>query len=158
MTQRKPYKTYPKEFKLEAIRLMETSDRPASEIAMSLGIRRNLLYKWKAQMTQKGEVPSARRGRPKKENQSEMTTLRQENKRLQEENEIVKKAAAYFAQQPKSTAGMQEVRAHGRAKVEQCRSNCREQRRSSCREVRLYPGALYSIHTDAPVRDAGGLQ
>lgn len=34
---RKPYKTYPKEFKLEAIRLMEESDRPASEIAIQLG-------------------------------------------------------------------------------------------------------------------------
>ena len=42
--QKKPYTTYTKEFKLEAIRLMETSDRPATEIAMELGIRRNLLY------------------------------------------------------------------------------------------------------------------
>ncbi|MGB5279608.1 MAG: transposase [Gammaproteobacteria bacterium] len=40
---RKPYKTYTKEFKLEALRLMEQSDRPASEIAMQLGIRRNQL-------------------------------------------------------------------------------------------------------------------
>lgn len=46
-SKRKPYKTYTKEFKLEAIRLMEESDRPASEIAMQLGIRRNQLYKWK---------------------------------------------------------------------------------------------------------------
>jgi len=30
MTKRKPYKTYPKEFKLEAIRLMAESDRPNS--------------------------------------------------------------------------------------------------------------------------------
>lgn len=35
---RKPYKTYTKEFKLEAIRMMEESDRPASEIALKLGI------------------------------------------------------------------------------------------------------------------------
>ena len=35
---RKPYKTYSKEFKLEALRLMEQSERPASEIAMQLGI------------------------------------------------------------------------------------------------------------------------
>ena len=34
--QRKPYKTYPKEFKLEALRLMNDSNRPASEIAMEL--------------------------------------------------------------------------------------------------------------------------
>jgi transposase len=40
---RKPYKTYTKEFKLEALRLMEQSERPASEIAMQLGIRRNQL-------------------------------------------------------------------------------------------------------------------
>ena len=61
-TKHKPYKTYPKEFKLEAIRLMAESDRPTSEIAMNLGIRRNQLYKWKEQMTQKGDVPTARRG------------------------------------------------------------------------------------------------
>ncbi len=101
MTQRKPYKTYPREFKLEAIRLMDKSDRPTSEIAMSLGIRRNQLYKWKEQMTKKGDVPSAKRGRPKKADQSEMTTLRQEVKRLKEEVEILKKAAAYFARESK---------------------------------------------------------
>ena len=96
---RKPYNTYTKEFKLEALRLMAESDRPASEIAMKLGIRRNQLYKWKEQMTKKGEVPSAKKGRPKKEDQSEMTSLKQENKRLKEDIEILKKAAAYFARE-----------------------------------------------------------
>ena len=96
-TTRKPYITYKKEFKLEALRLMAESDRPASEIAMKPGIRRNQLYKWKEQMTKKGDVPSANKGRPKKEAQSEMTSLKQENKRLKEDIEILKKAAAYFA-------------------------------------------------------------
>ena len=94
---RKPYNTYTKEFKLEAIRLMAESDRPASKIAMELGIRRNQLYKWKEQMNRKGDVPSAKKGRPKKADQSETATLRQENKRLKEDIEILKKAAAYFA-------------------------------------------------------------
>lgn len=98
---RKPYKTYPEAFKLEALRLLEESDRPASEVARQLGIRRNQLYKWKEQMTQKGKVPSSKRGRPRKESQSEMATLRQENKRLKEENEILKKAAVYFARESK---------------------------------------------------------
>ena len=98
-TTRKPYNTYTKEFKLEALRLMAESDRPASEIAMKLGIRRNQLYKWKEQMTKKGDVPSANKGRPKKEDQSEMTSLKQENKRLKEDIEILKKAAAYFARE-----------------------------------------------------------
>ena len=96
---RKPYKTYPKEFKLEAIRLMEKSDRPASEIAMELGIRRNQLYKWKEQMAKKGDVPSAQRGRPRKEDQSELATLKQEGNLLKEENEILKKAAVFFAKE-----------------------------------------------------------
>lgn len=96
---RKPYKTYPKEFKLEALRMMEESDRPASEIAMQLGIRRNQLYKWKEQLTKKGDVPSSKRGRPRKEDQSELVTLKQELKRLKEENEILKKAAVFFAKE-----------------------------------------------------------
>ena len=53
-SKRRPYKTYPKEFKLEVVRMMETSDRPASEIASELGIRRNLLYKWQEQIERNG--------------------------------------------------------------------------------------------------------
>jgi transposase len=98
-SKRKPYKTYTKEYKLEALRLMDESDRPASEIAMKLGIRRNQLYKWKEQMNKKGDVPSAKKGRPKKENQSETARLRQENNRLKEENDILKKAAVFFAKE-----------------------------------------------------------
>ena len=64
---RRPYKTYPKAFKLEALRLMETSGKPASEVAMQLGIRRNQLYKWKEQMDKKGKVACSKRGRPKKQ-------------------------------------------------------------------------------------------
>ncbi|MCJ7556301.1 MAG: transposase [Gammaproteobacteria bacterium] len=98
---RKPYRSYPESFKLEALRLLAESDASASEVAMRLGIRRNQLYKWKEQMVKKGAVPSAKRGRPKKEDQSENATLREENKRLREENEILKKASAYFARQLK---------------------------------------------------------
>ena len=99
---RQPYKTYPKEFKLEAVRLMTESDQPSSEIATALGIRRNQLYKWRDQLDTKGDNAfSGRRGRPPKEHQSEVTTLRQENARLREENEILKKAAVYFAKELK---------------------------------------------------------
>ena len=96
---RRPYKTYPKEFKLEAVRLMSESDKPASEIALQLGIRRNQLYKWKEQMMKQGDVPAAKKGRPKKEKQSEVASLRQDLKRVKEENEILKKAAVFFAKE-----------------------------------------------------------
>ena len=99
--QRKPYKTYTKEFKVEAVKLMRESDRPASHIAMELGIRRNQLYKWAEQLEDKGGLAFKGAGRPAKENQSEVSTLRQENNRLREEVEILKKAAAYFARELK---------------------------------------------------------
>ena len=46
MKQKRAYKTYTPEFKQEAVRLMETSDRPNTEIARELGTPRNRLYKW----------------------------------------------------------------------------------------------------------------
>ena len=98
---RKPYKTFTKEFKQEAVRMMEESGRQPSEIAMELGIRRNQLYKWKEQLSEKGDEAFQGKGRPKKENQAELTTLKQENEKLKEEIEILKKAAAYFARELK---------------------------------------------------------
>ncbi|NOY67716.1 MAG: hypothetical protein GXP13_09980 [Gammaproteobacteria bacterium] len=38
---RKPCNTYTEELKLDALRMMDESDRPDSGIAMQLGIRRN---------------------------------------------------------------------------------------------------------------------
>ena len=53
-SKRKLYKTYTPEFKIKAVRLMGESGRPPAEIAMELCIHRNLLCKWKEQLTQKG--------------------------------------------------------------------------------------------------------
>ncbi len=105
VSKRKPYKTFTREFKLEALRQLEASIRPATELARELGIRPNQLYKWREQLiTKKDKAFSGNQskpGRPKKEDQSRLVVLEQENKRLQEENEILKKAAAYFARELK---------------------------------------------------------
>jgi transposase len=99
---RKPYKTFTKEFKLEAVRLMSESNKPAAEIAAELGIRRNMLYKWKEQLGFKADEAFLKQaGRPLKEEQSEVLTLKQENSRLREEVDILKKAAVYFAKELK---------------------------------------------------------
>ena len=50
-------------------------------------------------MGKKGDVASVKKGRPKKENQSELATVKQELKRVKEENEILKKAAVFFAKE-----------------------------------------------------------
>ncbi len=78
----KKYKSYTKEFKLEALRMMRESDRPASEIAMELGIRRNQLYKWAEQFEAKAVAAFKGAVRPKVAEQSDLVTLKQENARL----------------------------------------------------------------------------
>ena len=50
----KKRKRFTREFKLEAVRLLEEGKKPASDLARELGIRRNLLYKWKEALDQKG--------------------------------------------------------------------------------------------------------
>ncbi len=93
------YKTYSKEFKLEAVRLLEKSGKPGAEIARELGIKRNQLYKWQEQLKARGHEgvfpgQGRRHGR-----EAELARLQGENARLKEENAILKKAARYFARE-----------------------------------------------------------
>jgi len=93
---RKKYKTYSKEFKVEAIRLVEESDRPVAQIARELGIRQNQIYKWKEQLSDKGGTAFPGKGNISERDQ-ENTRLRRELAKAKEEIEILKKASAYFA-------------------------------------------------------------
>lgn len=91
--------TYTKEFKQEAVRLLEKGDKPAIELARELGIRRNLLYKWQEQIRAKGESAFSGPGRPQSDSskEAEIKRLKQELEQVKEERDILKKAAAYFA-------------------------------------------------------------
>lgn len=90
--------SFSKEFKLEAVWLLESADKPAAEIALDLGIRRNQLYKWREQLRKKGEAAfSSKRGRPPADQASEIARLRKELEQVKLERDILKKAAAYFA-------------------------------------------------------------
>ncbi len=89
---------YTKEFKFEAIRLLEAGEKPASAIAMELGIKRTLLYRWRDQLKKSGDFAfSGIPGRPKNDQLGEVARLRKELKEVTEERDILKKAAAYFA-------------------------------------------------------------
>ncbi len=88
---------YSKEFKLEAVRLLNEGGKPASEIAMQLGVKRTLLYRWRDQLSDKGSKAFEGSGRPSLEEMSELSRLRQELKAVKEERDILKKAVAYFA-------------------------------------------------------------
>jgi transposase len=96
---RKPYKQYSREFKLEAIRLADAGEKPASQVARELGIRANLIWKWRQQLERETVAGApAKRGRP---TDDELARVKRENARLKEENEILKKAAIYFAKEHK---------------------------------------------------------
>ena len=87
---------FTREFKLEAVRLLKLRQKPATQLALELGVQRNRLYKWQAQV-KAGRLLHGGPGRPRREEESELSRLRRENARLKEERDILKKAAAYFA-------------------------------------------------------------
>jgi len=88
---------FSREFKLEALRRLAVRDKPATELAAELGVRRQVLLKWREELRLKGEEAFRGAGRRPKSEQSELAQLRAELKRVTEERDILKKATAYFA-------------------------------------------------------------
>jgi transposase len=84
---------YSPEFKAEALRLVAESKAPLRTIARELGMSRETLRKW---------IEAARppaRGRLTEDERAELQRLRRENRRLEMERDILKKATAFFARQ-----------------------------------------------------------
>ena len=95
--------TFSGEFKLEAVRLMEEGKKTPAELARELGIRRNQLYKWKEKTDKQGcsAFPGSGRRLSSGTQAEEISKLKRELERVKEENEILKKAAAFFARELK---------------------------------------------------------
>ena len=91
--------SFTKEFKLEAVRLLEHGDKSAADLARELGIRRNQLYKWQEQLSARGKADAFPGHGRRAGREAEVARLRRENGRLQEEIAILKKAAMYFAKE-----------------------------------------------------------
>ncbi|GJL67262.1 MAG: hypothetical protein NPIRA05_22330 [Nitrospirales bacterium] len=75
--------TYSMDFKLEVVQLLESGDKTATELALQLGVRRILLYKWQEQIKKEGAGSLSRGvGRPKADQLSEIERLRIKNLRM----------------------------------------------------------------------------
>lgn len=92
----KSRRNHSREFKLEAVRQVVECGRSISEVADGLGINRNLLTRWKSQLQSEGAVAFPGNGK--------LSAIEEENRRLRkelaiarQERDILKKAAAYFA-------------------------------------------------------------
>ncbi len=92
---------FSKEFKMEALRVLKEGKKRPADIAMELGIKRTLLYRWKDEHDSKGDAAFGGSGKPPKDKLSEPTLLRQELREVKEERDILKKAVAYFTKDPK---------------------------------------------------------
>lgn len=91
---------YTKEFKLQAVELLRLGQKSATELAMELGIRRNMLYKWAEAINKHGSTNAfAGGGRLPADQESEIARLKRELEQVKEERDILKKAATYFARQ-----------------------------------------------------------
>lgn len=77
---------YSKQFKQEALALLESSGQSVKAISKQLGISDKSLTKWKQEAELEGT-----------DIQGELKRLKQENERLRMERDILKKAAAFFA-------------------------------------------------------------
>ena len=87
---------YTRDFKIEAVRLLETSGKSGHEIEDDLGIGRGQVYRWRKQL---GEENGSIRafpgtGKPRDE---ELVRLKRELTIVREERDILRKAVAIFS-------------------------------------------------------------
>lgn len=92
---------YDMSFKLSAVELVEKQGYTVPEAAESLGIPKSNLYSWRRQYLEGRLLAGHERAQQATPEEAELRRLRDENKRLKMETEILKKASAYFAKQLK---------------------------------------------------------
>ena len=93
-------RSYTPEFKKDAVRLVTEQGYKVAEAARNLGIHPSLLQRWKTEMASGEPNAFPGKGRLSPE-QEELKRLRKENQRLKMERDILKKAAAFFANESK---------------------------------------------------------
>jgi transposase len=82
---------YDEEFKKNAVKLSYATPKTIKDFATDLGIHVSLIYNWRKIYTEEGDKTKVA------EQQESLRKLQLENAELKMENEMLKKAAAYFA-------------------------------------------------------------
>ena len=89
---------YSKEFKIDAVELLDRGIKSGPEIERDLGVGKGQIYRWRAQLKVDGTRAFPGNGNPRDE---ELTRLRKENALLKEERDILRKAVAIFSRPKK---------------------------------------------------------
>jgi transposase len=92
----KTQRTFTKEFKVEAVQLVQSSKKPLTQIARDLSIADSTLHHWCKLFSEQGEqaFPGSGHQTPQEE---EIRQLKRENEILCQEREILKKAIGIFS-------------------------------------------------------------
>src|ERR1700712_1088933 len=85
----------PPEFRRRAVDLVRRGEQSVPQIAKDRGISESCLRRWVAV----NEVDTGRRDGPSSDERRELVELRRRNRVLEMENEILKRASAYFARE-----------------------------------------------------------
>lgn len=91
-------KTYTEEFKQDAVRLVETSGKPKTQVARELGVSESALYRWLKEYGTEQAQPTPANGQSMKDLEAELKRLRRENEVLRQERDILKKAISICSQ------------------------------------------------------------
>jgi transposase len=92
-------RTYTREFKLQALRMLSDQGLSVAEVARRLGVGENCLRNWRKAARDQGQDAFPGQGNPSPA-EEELRRLRAEVQRLRAERDLLKKAAAYFANPP----------------------------------------------------------
>lgn len=96
----KNQRTYTREFKIEAVRLLQSTGKSQTEIERELGIGSSNLSRWKKQYGERGEKAFPGRGRLMPE-EEQIQQMEREIEILRQERDILKKAVAIFSRPSK---------------------------------------------------------
>jgi transposase len=96
MSEKQPRRSFDKEFKLSAVKLVLESEKSVESIASDLGVSSNSLFNWKRKYLEDAKNAFPGKGYMKPE-QEELRKKDREIARLKMERDILKKAIAYFA-------------------------------------------------------------
>ena len=88
-------RAYPREFRERAVELYRHSGRPFEQVAKELGVSATGLQRWVNQ----ADVDAGNKVGVNSDDRAELVKLRRDVRRLEMENEILKRAAAYFAKE-----------------------------------------------------------
>jgi transposase len=95
----KKQKRYSSEFRAQAVRLCEESDKTIAEVARELGVEYQTLYEWMRKAGKTKRVDEPVQASPASD--EEVRRLRRELDEVKMERDFLKKAAAFFARMNK---------------------------------------------------------